>query len=155
MKPNPLQDIGLLLLRIGLGLVTLYYGCQLLMGTFGGEGFTAALDRFHEKMGIPIVFGTMCVIAESFGALAVIVGLLTRLAAIGLAINFGAAVYFGTHRLTAVQSVFLQGKPDEAAAMFYPAVLCIAFLSLAFLGAGRYALDARLFKPRKSRTASQ
>ena len=96
MKPNPLQDIGLLLLRIGLGLVTLYYGCQLLMGTFGGEGFTAALDRFHEKMGIPIVFGTMCVIAESFGALAVIVGLLTRLAAIGLAINFGAAVYFGT-----------------------------------------------------------
>ncbi len=155
MKQNPFHDLGLLILRLGLGLITLFYGCQKLLGVFGGMGFTNTLNLFHDKMGLPTVFVTISICTEAFASLAVIFGLLTRLAAVGLAINFAVAVYFSTQKGAVLNVLFTHPSPNDPPKLFYPLALAVMSLALAFIGPGRIAIDASLFKPRKKRKTKE
>ena len=66
-------DFGLLILRIGLGCVVLFYGCQKMLGLFGGAGFAATVTNMG-KMGFPSLAITLSIFAEFFGALGVLLG---------------------------------------------------------------------------------
>src|SRR5215471_16292962 len=74
-----------LILRITLGVVIFPHGAQKVLGWFGGSGFTATLTQFHQEMGIPVPFALLAMAAEFLGSMGVIVGLLTRIAAFGIA----------------------------------------------------------------------
>ncbi len=74
-----------LIIRVTLGLVILYHGAQKLLGMFGGYGFDGTMGFFTEKMGIPALIAFLVIIGESFGALGLITGFLTRLSAAGVA----------------------------------------------------------------------
>jgi putative oxidoreductase len=77
------NDWTLTVARIVLALVFLGHGTQKMFGWFDGPGFTRAIDIFESTMGIPPALTVMAMVAEVFGGLGLLVGLLTRIAALG------------------------------------------------------------------------
>ena len=80
-----------LVLRLALGIVIFPHGAQKLLGWFGGHGYSATLGFFNDALGIPALFAFLAIIAEFFGALGLIVGLLTRVAAFGVGATMAVA----------------------------------------------------------------
>ncbi|MEZ0326597.1 MAG: DoxX family protein, partial [Fimbriimonas sp.] len=77
-------DVGLLILRIGLGLLFLFYGSQKMFGVFGGKGYSAQVESFISD-GIPPLLAHLAILAEFMGGLAILLGFFTPLAACTLA----------------------------------------------------------------------
>ena len=80
------NDLTLTIARLMLALVFLGHGSQKMFGWFGGLGYSRTLAVFEETMGIPPVLTTMAMVAEVFGGLGLLFGLLTRIAASGVLI---------------------------------------------------------------------
>ena len=78
------NDLTLTLARVILALVFLGHGTQKMFGWFGGLGFSRTLEVFDQTMGIPAPLTVMAMVAEVFGGLGLLVGLLTRVAAAGV-----------------------------------------------------------------------
>jgi putative oxidoreductase len=83
---------ALAIVRIALGIVILPHGLQKLLGLFGGGGFSGTLSFFERTWGIPVVVTVLVILAESVGALALIAGFLSRIAALGIGIVMVGAV---------------------------------------------------------------
>lgn len=77
------QSGGLLFQRVVLGLVMFPHGAQKLLGWFGGFGWTGTMGYFTGLIGIPYWLGALVIISEFFGSIGLILGLGTRLAALG------------------------------------------------------------------------
>ena len=89
---SPRIDLALAVLRVVVGVVFLAHGAQKLF-VYGLDGVAGGF----AQMGIPFpaVIGPMVGLLEFFGGLALITGLLTRLAGVGLAINMLGAFLIG------------------------------------------------------------
>ncbi len=94
LKPliNTGDDVSSLVLRLALGAVMFPHGAQKMLGWFGGHGFAGTMHHFTENMGIPYVLALLVVLAEFFGSLGLIAGLLTRVAALGIACVMAGAI---------------------------------------------------------------
>jgi len=79
------RDRSLLLQRVILGVVMFPHGAQKLLGWFGGFGFSGTMGFFTDTMHIPAPLAFLIIIGESLGAIGLILGLGTRLAALGIA----------------------------------------------------------------------
>jgi putative oxidoreductase len=80
----------LLLQRIALGGVVLGHGLQKVFGWWGGGGIDGTL-AFFDSIGVPGPLAALVILSDSLGALALIAGVGTRLAAAGtLATMLGA-----------------------------------------------------------------
>ena len=128
-------DAGLAVLRIITGTVFLAHGAQklFLMGLGGVSGGFASLG-----VPIPAITGPLVSMLEFFGGIALILGLLTRLVAIGTAIEMLGAIFL----------VHLAGGFFVPKGVEFPLMLCAASVSLALTGAGAYSLDAALARRR-------
>jgi putative oxidoreductase len=80
------NDLTLTLARVALATVFLAHGSQKVFGWFGGLGFSGTLEMFERTMGIPPALTVMAMIAEVLGGLGLLVGLLSRIAAVGVLI---------------------------------------------------------------------
>jgi putative oxidoreductase len=80
------------ILRLVLGIVFFAHGAQKMLGWFGGYGFSGTMGFFTTNLHVPAVFAFLAIAAEFFGGLGLIVGLLTRVAAFGIAVNMVVAV---------------------------------------------------------------
>lgn len=78
------EDVGMLIVRVTLGLVMFPHGAQKLLGWFGGNGFAGTMDFFTSQLGLPAVVALLVILAESFGAIALISGFLGRVGAFGI-----------------------------------------------------------------------
>ena len=120
--------VGLLILRLSLGLVFLVHGGQKLF--MMGMGRTAGM---LSQMGVPgaSLLGPLLAIAEPLAGVALVIGLLTRAAGLGVAIDMlGAILFF--HRFHG----FFVPMGIE-----FPMMLCASGLALAALGAGPFSID--------------
>ena len=86
------QDFAVFLARIVIGLVILPHGLEKLLGMFGGAGFTGTVD-FFVGSGIPYFVAVLIILGESFGALGLILGFLSRLCALGIGIIMIGAIF--------------------------------------------------------------
>ncbi|MFG2889301.1 DoxX family protein [Streptomyces sp. NPDC048248] len=127
-------DVGLLLLRLALGVTMALHGAQKLFGWFGGPGLDGT-GQFFTMSGYPSG-RTMAVVAglsETLGGLGLVIGLLTPLAAaavVGTMINALAVKWGGG---------FFAPKGVE-----YELLLTAGAAALALTGPGRYAADRLL-----------
>ena len=87
------QNWALFILRVILGIVILPHGLQKLLGWYGGNGFSATMKNFTTNIKQPAVVAFLVIIGESFGSAGLILGLLTRLDALGLVITQVGAIF--------------------------------------------------------------
>lgn len=144
-KADKFTDIGLLILRIGLGTVLLYYGLQKAFGVFGGMGFQNTLHVFQVSNGIPRWLASMAIIAEFAGSIGILFGLFTRVAAFGVMCTMATAAYFGYSRPDGLSGL-IRGNPSIPPMTLYPTALCFVAAALIFTGAGAFSLDAKVFR---------
>jgi putative oxidoreductase len=85
-------SVATLLLRLTLGVVFFPHGAQKVLGWFGGHGFAGTMGAFTQQMHIPALFAFLAIAAEFAGSIGLIVGLLTRIAALGIFCNMIVAV---------------------------------------------------------------
>ena len=72
--------------RIVLGVVFFAHGAQLALGWFGGPGLQSTVQVLREHLRIPAPLAVLAVAAEFLGGLGLIVGLLSRVAALSIAV---------------------------------------------------------------------
>ena len=126
--PAPRIDLGLLVLRVVLGTVFLAHGAQKLF-VYGFAGVTGAFTQMGAPL--PGITGPMVALVEFFGGIALIVGLLSRLAGFGL-----AATMLGAIVLVHAAAGFFAPNGVE-----FVLTLLAGALAIAVTGAGRYSLD--------------
>ena len=128
-------DIGLLLLRLGFGLGFIYFHgwSKLIAGPEGWAGTGSAVEHLGIDFGHTF-FGFMAAFAEAIGGLLFAVGFLFRPAAILVVLTMFVAWFM--HVSTG------QGTPAHAFKNLWVA------LGLAFIGPGRYSVDAWIARRR-------
>jgi putative oxidoreductase len=126
--------------RIALGVIFMAHGSQMLFGAFGGPGL-AGTAGFLGKMGFrpPMLWAVLLAVTQFFGGLGVLVGLLTKLASVGIAIAMIVAIA----TVHARNGFFLQ--PDKPGFEYNLALIGIC-ISLVLSGAGKLSLDALFSK---------
>lgn len=128
-------------LRIGLAVVIFPHGLQKVFGTFGGQGFEAQMRAFTEDMGLPWIIALLVIVSEFLGPVALVLGMLTRLAALGI----GAVMVGAIATVHAKQGFFMNWHGQKAGEGFEYHILAIAIaLALVLHGAGRFSLDRML-----------
>ncbi|MCE9599774.1 MAG: DoxX family protein [Spirochaetia bacterium] len=129
-------NLALTFLRITLGMVMLPHGLQKLLGWFDGFGYRATMD-FFGTMGIPSVIAFLIIVAESFGAFAMILGFCTRPAALGLFI-----VMVGAAFLQSKNGFFMNWYGNQAGEGIEYHILILGIcVGLIWAGAGAVSVD--------------
>jgi putative oxidoreductase len=124
-------DAGLMMLRLVAGTIFAAHGAQKLF-VFGLDGVAGGF----AQMGVPLpgVMGPLVGFVELFGGLALIAGLLTRLAGVGL-----TAVMLGAMFMVHLPAGFFLPNGYEFVLM-----LAASATTLVITGAGGYSVDALL-----------
>jgi putative oxidoreductase len=133
-----------LILRLTLAVVMFPHGAQKVLGWFGGQGLTPTL-QFFTSAGIPPVLAWLVLAAEFLGPLGLIVGLLTRLAALGI-----AGVMLGAMKMVHWQNGFFMnwsGTQQGEGFEFHLLALGIA-IALVIMGGGAASVDRALTSSR-------
>jgi putative oxidoreductase len=86
------NDPAMTIARLVLGATFFAHGAQKTLGWFGGYGFNGTMGFFTHTMGIPAPLAFLAICAEFLGGLGLIVGLLSRVAALGIIVNMAVAI---------------------------------------------------------------
>jgi putative oxidoreductase len=136
------DDVSRCVLRVLLAVVFFPHGAQKVFGWFGGHGFGATMESF-EKMGIPAFLALCAILAESLGPLGLLTGLLTRIAAFGIATNMVVAVFLIHLKYGFFMNWF--GKQQGEGFEYHILVIAIA-VALMIGGGGRWSIDGLISK---------
>ena len=134
--------VGLLILRVVTGAAFMFHGWYKYDGPGGPVGWMGA------DASVPGVFQGMAVLAEFGGGLALILGLLTPIAALGIA--FTMIVALGTVHLP-LGHRFVAQKHDDPSFELAAGYLANAILLL-LIGPGVFSFDAILFGNQRRQT---
>lgn len=125
MKKPVLEDIGLLIARLGAGGMILTHGYPKLMRFFGDEPI-----KFMDFLGLgPVVSLSLAVFAEVVCAILIMIGFKTRLATIPLMI-------------TMLTAALVAHAADPFGRKELPLLYFIVFFVIMIFGAGKFALDS-------------
>ncbi|MGD0075908.1 MAG: DoxX family protein [Candidatus Binataceae bacterium] len=125
-------------MRIVLGAVFLAHGSQKMLGWFGGDGLRATMGFFTKEMHIPAPLALLAICAEFFGGLGLIVGLLARVAAFGIAATMVVAIATVHYQF----GLFMNWLGKQKGEGFEFHLIAIAMAVLVMVrGAGAFSLD--------------
>jgi putative oxidoreductase len=127
-------DFALLLIRLVCGYAFILHGWGKIQNPMGWMG----PDSF-----IPPVFQALAAISEFVGGIALILGLVTRLASLGLLVTMLVAVYVHAIKMG---DPFV--NPKGAGSYELPTIYLCVMILLAAAGAGGFSLDKALFGTR-------
>lgn len=128
MNTTNSTDYGALLLRVSLGLIMIAHGAYLKLIVFGLPG-TA---QFFTSIGLPGPLAYLVVIAETFGGIALILGIYTRYVALALIpIALGATwVHLGNGWVFS----------NEGGGWEFPLFLVAMLVVQSLIGSGAYSI---------------
>lgn len=124
------KNFGLLIIRVGLGIMFIYHGYPKLLG---GISMWEQLGHSTKYIGIhflPVVWGFLAAATETFGGFLLILGLAFRPVCMLLVINLVVAA------LSQLGSEGLMGASHAIED-------AIMFAGLLFVGPGRYSVDKK------------
>ncbi|MCW9707622.1 DoxX family protein [Fodinibius salsisoli] len=136
-RQKKLRNIGILILRVGLGIMFMLHGYP---KVFGGPEMWTQVGSTLQVIGIdfaPMFFGFMAGITEFFGGLFLMLGLFFTPSLILLII------------VMIVAAITHIASGDPFTAYSHSIELAIVFLSLLFIRPGPYSLDKKLEKRRR------
>src|SRR5713226_4293548 len=84
-------DFSLFILRIVLGIIFFAHGAQKVLSWYGGHGLKGTVG-FMASMGLPVPIAYLVCFFEFLGGIGLIVGFLTRLAALAIAVVMVGAI---------------------------------------------------------------
>ncbi len=142
------SDIAVMVARLTLGAVMFPHGAQKVLGLFGGYGYAGTMGFFTGKMGIPAPLAFLAIAAEFLGSLALLTGLLSRAAALGIASVMVVAV--ATAHLS--NGFFMNWNANQKGEGFEYHLLALALAFIVILrGGGALSLDRLLTRRRSTR----
>lgn len=130
-------NIGLLIIRLVIGVLFIGHGAQKLFGWFGGYGLKGTGGWF-ESIGMKpgVTMALFAGLAEFIGGILFALGLLTPLAGILIA---------GTMLMAIIKVHAPNGLWSTANGYEYNLTLLVVAIGIALIGPGQYALDTFLF----------
>jgi putative oxidoreductase len=136
------QDVSLTTLRLVLGLVFFAHGAQKMLGWFGGYGFHGTMGAFTH-VGMPAALAFLVIITEFFGALGLLAGFLTRIAALGISGLMIGAIFMVHFQ----NGFFMNWFGNQKGEGYEYHLLAIAIAAALLLrGAGAFSVDRALTK---------
>lgn len=134
---STLLSLGLLLLRCTVGLILFVAGAGKAFGWFGGQGLEQTIQSFIEGgFAVPLIY--MSIFTELIGGFLLIVGFLTRPAAVAVAINMLVAT------IVLLPDGFIMGRAA------YPFSLLIITIVILLAGPMTYSVDFLLARPKRA-----
>ena len=132
------NDFVLTVVRLILGVTFFMHGAQKMLGWFGGYGFHATMGTFTHYLGIPAPLAFLAICAEFFGGLGLLVGLLSRIAALGIMVNMLVAIATVHH----VNGFFMNWTGQQKGEGFEYHLLAIALAIVVLIkGSGAVSID--------------
>ena len=127
------MDLGLLLLRLVVGLLLVGHGTQKLFGWFGGIGIEKWVALIRTRGFIPsLLWGWAGALGETVGGALVALGFLSPLGSFGIA---------GSMLVAIVTAHWSKGIWNSKGGIEFPLTNMVAVLALALTGPGIYSLD--------------
>jgi putative oxidoreductase len=135
------NDFAPLVMRLVLAVVIFPHGAQKVLGWFGGYGWDGTMGYLTGTIGLPTALAALVILIEFLAPVALLLGLCTRFAALGvLAVMVGAVQT--VHR---ANGFFMNwtGKQGGEGYEYHLLAIGIA-LALILLGGGALSVDRKL-----------
>ncbi len=130
-------------LRLALSVVIFPHGAQKLFGIFGGHGLEGTLSFFQQQFGLDPILIWLLIITETLGAIAILLGFLTRIAAAGIA----TVMIWAMVLVHLPNGFFMNWYGTQQGEGFEFHLLAIGIsLALLFGGGGRWSIDRRFIR---------
>jgi putative oxidoreductase len=135
-----MQSYGPAVLRLCVGAVFIAHGVQKLFGMWGGPGLDGTTAMLGS-LGLPYPYPLAIVLAgtEFAGGILLVLGGLTRWAALALAIDMGVAIW----KVHYGNGFFLTDQPGRGGGLEFAMVLLGALVCLMLTGAGAWSIEQR------------
>lgn len=138
-----IENLSLLILRITLAIVIFPHGAQLLLGWFGGYGYSETMKYFTTVANLPYLIGFMVIMIQFFGALMLLFGIAVRFNALAMFVIFIGMIVTSHLEYGFFMNWF--GTQKGEGYEYHLLVLGIT-LTLLLKGSGNYIVGKRLFK---------
>lgn len=136
------QNWGATTVRFALGIVLFAHGAQSMLGWFGGFGLKATIEFLSTHMGLPAFIGFVVICIQFFGSLMLLLGLLTRVAALGV---FGIFIGMATYHFD--YGFYMNWSGANAGEGFEYHILVIGMcLMLIISGGGAFSVDRKILR---------
>jgi putative oxidoreductase len=146
------NDRATAILRLVLGVIFFAHGAQKMLGWYGGYGFTGTMGFFTSVMHIPALFAFLAICAEFFGGLGLILGFLTRIAALGVFSNMIVAIAMVHGQF----GFFMNWTGAQKGEGFEYHLLVLAVTTFLMIrGAGAASIDRMLSSPARQAARTQ
>jgi putative oxidoreductase len=132
-----------LILRLVFAIVLWPHGAQLLLGCFGGHGFSGTMQYFTTQAGLPPLIAFLVIFLEFFGSLFILLGFFTRFFAAASLILF-IGMIFTVHLPFGFFMNWYGGMQGEG--YEYHLLVIGILLCLIISGAGRASFDKLIYK---------
>jgi putative oxidoreductase len=137
------NDYVALVLRVLLAIVFFPHGAQKMLGWFGGGGFQGTMQGMSQNMGIPSFFVFLVIVAEFFGPIGLLIGLLGRIAAFGIGCVMVVAVFM----VHVHNGFFMNWYGTASGEGFEYHILALAIvLAVMIRGSGAMSIDRAISK---------
>lgn len=138
---NP-DNVKALIARLALGIVIFPHGAQKLFGWFGGYGFEGTMGFLTGTSGLPWIIALLVILIESIGALFLIFGFATRLAALGIIGTFLGIVL--TAHLNSGFFMNWYSQAGQGEGLEYFILLFGLAITVLIAGGGKASVDATI-----------
>jgi len=141
------DNVAPLVARLTLGLVIFPHGAQKALGWFGGYGYSGTMGFFTGTMHIPALFAFLAIAAEFAGALALIAGAFSRVAALGIAAVMAVAIA----TVHSGNGFFMNWNGNQKGEGFEYHLLALGLALIVLIaGGGKASVDGLLSRPKSA-----
>ena len=128
------KNFGLLVIRMGLGIMFIWHGYPMLIGGPKMWGEVGSATRYIGIHFLPVVWGLLAALTQAVGGALLILGLAFRPVCLLLVINLVVAAMFHLHQ---------SGDSGGLGGAAHAIEDAITFAGLFFIGPGSYSVDKK------------